>query len=71
MKDYMLETARKMGTYSAIADMMRREIRNLDAAQKDGDEFMAGWAMRNLVSLAEQLDEAEEKDKKVVDTVAE
>ena len=70
MKDYMFETAHKLGTYQAIADMMRREIRNLDAAQAADDEFMADWAMRNLRSLATQLDEAEEKMKKEVDTVA-
>ena len=70
MKDYMMNTAYKLGTYQAIADMMRREIRNLDAAQAADDEFMADWAMRNLRSLATQLDEAEEKMKKEVDTVA-
>jgi hypothetical protein len=31
---------------------------------------MADWAMRCLRSLADQLDEAEEKFKKEVDTVA-
>lgn len=70
MTDYMFENAYKLGTYQAIADMMRREIRQLDKAQADGDEFMADWAMRNLRSLATQLDEAEEKMKKGVDTVA-
>ena len=70
MTDYLYNTAYKLGTYQAIADMMRREIRNLDEAQAADDEFMADWAMRNLRSLATQLDEAEEKMKKEVDTVA-
>ena len=68
MKDYMMNTAYKLGTYQALAQMMQREIRNLDAAQKADDEFMADWAMRNLRSLADQMDEAEEKFKKEVDT---
>jgi hypothetical protein len=67
MIDYSMETAYKLGTYQAIADMMRRDIRNLDSAQKANDEFMADWAMRCLRSLADQLDEAEEKMKKEVD----
>ena len=70
MKDYMMETAHKLGTYQAIADMMRRDIRNLDAAQAAGDEFMAEWHMRSLRSLADQMDEAEKKFKKEVDNVA-
>jgi len=70
MKDYMMSTAYKLGTYQAIAQMMRTEIRNLAEAQSNDDEFMADWAMRNLRSLATQLDEAEEKMKKEVDTVA-
>ena len=70
MKDYMMNNAYKLGTYQAIADMMRREIRNLTEAQSKDDEFMADWAVRNLRSLADQLDDAEEKMKKEVDTVA-
>ena len=70
MKDYMMDNAYKLGTYMAISDMMRREIRKLTEAQNKDDEFMADWAMRNLVSLADQLDDAEEKMKKEVDTVA-
>ena len=69
-QDHAFDTAHKLGTYMAIAQMMQREIRNLDTAQKADDEFMADWAMRSLRSLAEQLDEAEEKMKKEVDTVA-
>ena len=71
MKNYMMDNAYKLGTYMALADMMRREIRNLDAAQKSDDEFMADWAVRNLRSLADQMDETEEKMKKEVDTEAE
>ena len=68
MANYMMENAYKLGAYQAIADMMRREIRNLDEARAEGDEWMADWAMRNLRSLADQLDEAEEKFQKEVDT---
>ena len=71
MKDYMMDTAYKLGTYNAIASMMRDAIRALDTAQKDDNEFMVEWQMRNLRSLADQMDEAEEKFKKEVDTVAE
>lgn len=67
MTDYMFENAYKLGTYQAIADMMRADIRKLDAAQAAGDEWMADWHMRNLRSLAAQLDDAEEKMKKEVD----
>jgi hypothetical protein len=67
MRDYMMDNAYKLGTYQAIAQMMQREIRNLDAAQ---DDFDREWAMRNLRLLADQLDAAEEKFKKEVDTVA-
>ena len=70
-QDLSMNNAYQLGTYKAIADMMRREIRNLDEAQKADDEFMADWAVRNLRSLADQLDDAEEKMKKEVDTVAE
>jgi hypothetical protein len=68
--DHAFETAHKLGTYQAFADMMRREIRNLDEARSKDDELMRRWAVRNLRSLADQLDEAEEKMKKEVDTVA-
>jgi len=67
MKDYMMDTAYKLGTYNAIASMMRDAIRALDAAE---DDFTREWQMRNLRSLADQLDEAEEKFKKEVDTIA-
>ena len=68
MKDYMMDNAYKLGTYSAIAGMMRREIRNLSEAQSKDDEFMADWAIRNLVSLAKQFEETVEKFEKEVDT---
>ena len=67
MKDYMMDTAYKLGTYNAIASMMRDAIRALDAAD---DDFTREWQMRNLRSLADQLDEAEIKMQKEVDTVA-
>ena len=67
MKDYMMDTAYKLGTYTAIADMMRTAIRALDAAE---DDFTREWQMRNLRSLADQLDAAEKEMQKEVDTVA-
>ena len=67
MADMMIENAYKLGTYQAIAEMMRSEIRKLDAAQAADDQWMADWYMRNLRSLADQLDAAEEKMKKEVD----
>ena len=68
MQDYIMDTAYKLGTYTAIAQMMQREIRALDAAQKDDDEFLARVCRHSLRSLADQLDAAEEKMKKEVDT---
>ena len=67
MFEYDLRTARKFGTYQAIAEMMQTEIRKLDATLAEKDEWMSKYHMRNLVSLADQLDDAEEKDKKEVD----
>ena len=67
MIDYEMLNARKLGSYSAIAEMMQAEIRKLAAAQEAKDEWMAEWHMRNLVSLADQLEETEEKFKKEVD----
>ena len=67
MQDYMMDTAYKLGTYNAIASMMRDAIRSLDAAE---DDFTREWQMRNLRSLADQLDAAEKEMQKEVDTVA-
>lgn len=64
MKDFTMNTAYQLGSYQAIAQMMRREIRKVEAAQ---DDFDREWAMRNLCSLANQLDSTEEKFKKEVD----
>jgi hypothetical protein len=67
MFEYDLRTARKLGSYQAIAEMMKADIRKLDAAMAEGDEWMAEWHLRCLRSLADQLDAAEEKFKKEVD----
>jgi hypothetical protein len=67
MFEYDLRTARKLGAYQAIAEMMQIEIRKLDATLAAKDEWMAKWHMRNLVSLADQLEAAEENFKKEVD----
>lgn len=58
------DMARQLGTYSAIAQMMRDAIRKLDAAN---DDWTIEWERKHLTALAEQLDEAEEKMKKEVD----
>ena len=70
MTDYDILNARKLGSYQAIAEMMQADIRKLDAAMAEGDEFMIEWHLRCLRSLADQLDAAEENFKKEVDTVA-
>jgi hypothetical protein len=62
--DEMTRTAREAGAYHAIAQMMRDNIRKLEEAD---DEWSREWAVRSLVSLAEQLEETEEKFKKEVD----
>ena len=63
--DYSTITARKCGSYEAIAGMMRDSIRELDS----DCEFTREWAQRRLVSLAEQFEETVEEYKKMVDTV--
>ena len=65
-QDYTFSIAHQLGTYQAIAAMMRDAIRDLEASK---DEFDRDWNMRRLVMLAEQMDEADEKIKKAVDTV--
>ena len=70
MQDYIMDNAYKLGTYTAIAQMMQREIRALHAAQKNDDEFLCFVHMRSLRSLADQLDAAEKEMQKEVDTVA-
>ena len=65
MFEYDLRTARKLGTYQAIADMMRDQIRKLAESE---DVYDTDWAIRSLVSLADRLDEAKENFKKEVDT---
>lgn len=67
-QDYSMNNAYQLGAYKAIAGMMRDAIRALETAE--ADSFDANWQMRNLVSLAQQLEETEEKFKKEVDTVA-
>ena len=62
-----VEMARQLGTYQAIAQMMRDAIREVDAAK---DDWSREWAQRNLTALADQLDAAEEKMKKGVDIFA-
>ena len=67
-QDTAMTTAYQMGSYKAIAGMMRNNIRQLEAAE--AGSWDAEWAMRCLVSLAAQLEETEEKFEKEVDTVA-
>ena len=65
-QDHSMKMAYQLGAYQAIAEMMRDRIRELEAAQ---DDFDRKWAMDRLVSLAEQLDETEERFEKKVNTV--
>ena len=64
--DQSMKTARECGSYKAIADMMKTNIRRIEAAEKDSWE--AEFAMMNLVSLAQQFEETVEKFQKEVDT---
>jgi len=64
--DNTMQMAYQLGAYKAIADMMRDSIRELNS----DSEFTREWAQRRLVSLADQLEETEEKFKKEVDTAA-
>jgi hypothetical protein len=65
-QDYAMNTARQMGSYKAIAQMMAEAVRKLDAAE--AGSFEAEWAMMSLVSLAKQFEETVEKFEKEVDT---
>ena len=58
------DMARQLGTYSAIAQMMRDAIRKLDSSD---DPWRIEWERKHLTGLADQLDAAEEKMKKEVD----
>ena len=62
--DHAMNTAYQLGSYKAIAQMMRDSIRELDS----DCEFTREWAHKRLVSLADQLEETEEKYKKELDT---
>ena len=62
-----MKTARECGAYKAIAGMMAERIRILDTAE--AGTWEADFAMRNLVSLAQQFEETVEKFEKEVDTV--
>ena len=64
--DLAMLTARKAGSYEAIADMMAESIRDLDS----DDEFTRDWALSRLQSLATQFEKTVEEFKKEVDTVA-
>ena len=66
--DHSMKTARECGSYKAIAEMMKTNIRRIEAAEKDSWE--AEFAMRNLISLAQQFEETVENFEKEVDTVA-
>ena len=57
--DYAMNTAYQLGAYKSIAEMMKTNIRRIEAAEKDSWE--AEFAMRNLTSLAKQFEETVEK----------
>ena len=63
-KDTAMNTAYQMGAYKAIAGMMRDAIRDMSS----DDEFEANYARTRLEMLADQLDEADEKFEKELDT---
>lgn len=51
----LYEASYQLGSYQALASMMRDKIRDLSVADNDFDR---AWATRNLMQLAEQYDEA-------------
>ena len=68
MFERSINLAYQVGSYRAIAEMMRDRIHDLAVAQNDFDRV---WATRNLMQLADQFDEAVERFegvKKAVDT---
>jgi len=56
--DLLSKTARECGAYQGIAQMMRDQIRKLAESE---DVYDTDWAIRTLVSLADQLDDTEKK----------
>ena len=62
--DLAMLTARKCGSYEAIAGMMAESIRDLDS----DSEWDREWAQRRLKSLAEQFEKTVEEFKKELDT---
>lgn len=58
-QEYVMNTACQLGAYKSIAEMMKTNIRRIEAAEKDSWE--AEFAMRNLTSLAKQFEETVEK----------
>ena len=62
-QEYAMNTACQLGAYKSIADMMKTNIRRIEAAEKDSWE--AEFAMMNLVSLAKQFEETVERFEKV------
>ena len=65
-EDLAMLTARKCGSYEAIAGMMAESIRDLDSDSDWRREF----ALTRLQSLVEQYEKTVEEFKKEVDTVA-
>ena len=65
-EDLAMLTARKCGSYEAIAGMMAESIRDLDS----DSEFTRDWAKTRLVSLVEQYEKTVKEFEKEVDTVA-
>jgi len=64
-EEQSFKTARECGSYRAIAEMMKTNIRRIEAAEADSWE--AEFAMMNLVSLAKQFEETVENFEKEVD----
>ena len=58
-EEHAMNTACQLGAYKAIAEMMKTNIRRMEAAEKDSLE--AEFAMMNLISLAKQFEETVER----------
>ena len=58
--DFIFEQASQLGTYKAIAEMMRNRIRIMNEST---DDFSKQFSMDALLMLCEQLDEVQDKMK--------
>lgn len=59
LNDYTMNTSYQLGTYKAIAEMMKDAVRKLEAAE--ADSFEEEYMRMRLSSLATQFEETKEK----------